>query len=136
MVTAVDSPMYWDPTSKVAVPTVIRAIGGAPKNWMAIGSFVMARTVSGCRSQCMPTTTINATSSSAASSQATVATTARPGMSTGRIEAATAMTPVPMTDANQLGPSTTRPSMGDDRTPAQRSKVLPSVSSRAAMLGT
>ncbi len=119
--------------SSVAVPTVIRAIGGAPKNWMAIGSLAMLRTTLRSRSQCSGITMSSTISSAAASAQATVPITVRMGHSTGSVADATAITPVPITDANQLGPRTTRPSIGEDRNPPHRSNVLPIVQRGAAM---
>ena len=43
------------------------------------------------------------------------------GTPIGRLAPATATMPVPITEANQLGPSTTRPSIGDPKTPNHRS---------------
>ena len=63
-------------------------------------------------------------SRTAASTQAADAIAKSPGNFTGRMAPAIAMIPVPMTDANQFGPSTIRPSIGDDSAPAQRFILL------------
>ena len=105
MFTARLSPMYLDPTRIVADATVMNAMGGAPKNWMAIASLAMDRKLSGYCRQFRGMKTSRATSRNTASNQADVVSSA--GTRTGRVAPATATIPVPITEANQFGPTIT-----------------------------
>jgi len=76
--------------------------------WMVIlivtvGANWLRATV-GCRSQLAPTVTMRMTIHSAAITHTTCANTRRPETWTGRVAAAVATMPVPITDANQFGP--------------------------------
>jgi hypothetical protein len=62
------------------------------------------RATVGWRSQCPPTTTISTASRTAAITHTTSVKARRPGTWTGRVAPAVATIPVPMTEANQLGP--------------------------------
>ena len=79
-------------------------------------------TTSGRAIHCWMTATISPMSMAEASSQTATAKPCRWLETSGRLTAALAMMPVPMTDANQLGPIWVgRPSsLGDDKTPANR----------------
>ena len=85
-------------------PTVIRAMAGAPQNCAITGLAACARARSGYRVQCTLQARIRAISMVAASAHTTVANTRSPGRCSGRMAAALATMPVPMTAANQFGP--------------------------------
>lgn len=116
--TARPSPMYCCPTSRVAAATAIRAIGGAPKNWIAMGSSARFRRLSGCCTQFRGMKTSSASSSTTEIAQAAVVMNC--GTATGRVAPAEATMAVPITEANQLGPMRTFPSIGDPSTPNHR----------------
>src|ERR1700694_4201477 len=86
------------------------------------------RATVGCRTQCAATATSRTTNSTAASTHTTRANTCNPGTRTGKVAAAVATIPVPMTDANQLGPrlpSTWPGDCSDDSNQGRRVDVLP-----------
>ena len=88
------------------MPTVIRAIGGAPKNWIA--TIVSdGPQGSGPRIQFKGHEDQQAEQDHCC--QRSHAAGQRPGTPIGNVAPATATIPVPMTDArNQFGPMTTR----------------------------
>ena len=94
------------------MPTVIRAIGGAPQNCAITGLAACPRARSGYRVQCTAHATVSAISAVAASAHTAVANTRRPGTYTGSAAPALATIPVPMTDAYQFGPRSRNTSRG------------------------
>ena len=83
----------------------MNAMGGAPKNWMAMGSFARVRKLSGYRRQFSGMKTTRAIRRTTATPQAVVVSSL--GTVTGKVAPATATMPVPITDANQFGPTIT-----------------------------
>ena len=57
-----------------------------------------------CRAQCTTSAAVSTDEPPAASTHTTVANSRSPGHCTGRVAAAVATMPVPITEANQLGP--------------------------------
>ncbi len=110
--TAVPGPIRAGPRRSVPVPTVIRAMAGAPQNCAITGLAACARARSGYRVQCTPQATISVISTAAASAHTTVANTRSPARCSGRVAAAMATMPVPMTAANQFGPRSRNTSPG------------------------
>jgi len=110
--TAAPGPIRPPPRSSVPVPTVIRAMAGAPQNCAITGLAACARARSGYRVQCTLQAAIRAISMADASAHTTVANTRSPGSRSGKVAAAMATMPVPMTEANQFGPMSRKTSPG------------------------